>query len=282
MSTAQPAPPKTPSNRRRLPKPQTENACASPCPSSRRSPIPTISIRCNVEPSVDFTFVMPGTPLPQRSDLIILPGSKATLADLRFVEAQGWDIDLRAHLRQGGAVLGICGGYQMLGRSVSDPAGLEGIRRPRRRLEPARSRHRTSGDRRRPVTGTARSRARASTAMKYMSAVPTAPRPRAPSSISMTAAWTVPSTAAAMCSVLLHGLFADDAMRASVTCPSRQLQRASPMTNAVEVVSTRCAAAMETHLEIDAMLAIAALRRSILSDARPGRSCSPAPARNMN
>ncbi len=80
-----------------------------------------------LEPSVDFTFVMPGTPLPQGCDLLILPGSKATLSDLRFLKAQGWDIDIRAHLRQGGAVLGICGGYQMLGRSVADPAGLEGI-----------------------------------------------------------------------------------------------------------------------------------------------------------
>ncbi|MFY8143709.1 MAG: cobyric acid synthase, partial [Caulobacter sp.] len=78
------------------------------------------------EPGVEFAFVPPGAPLPGDMDLVILPGTKATLADLDFVRAQGWDIDLRAHLRRGGRVLGICGGYQMLGRRVADPEGVEG------------------------------------------------------------------------------------------------------------------------------------------------------------
>jgi adenosylcobyric acid synthase len=56
----------------------------------------------------------------------VLPGSKATLADLAFLRAQGWDIDIAAHLRRGGRLLGICGGYQMLGRWVRDPGGIEG------------------------------------------------------------------------------------------------------------------------------------------------------------
>jgi adenosylcobyric acid synthase len=77
------------------------------------------------EPGVTLELVSPGRPLPL-SDLILLPGSKATLADLAALEAEGWDIDIKAHARRGGAVLGICGGYQMLGRSIADPAGLEG------------------------------------------------------------------------------------------------------------------------------------------------------------
>ena len=72
-----------------------------------------------------LVFVRPGEPLPI-ADLIILPGSKATIADLKFFREQGWDIDLLAHARRGGRVLGICGGYQMLGKSVSDPHGMEG------------------------------------------------------------------------------------------------------------------------------------------------------------
>jgi adenosylcobyric acid synthase len=56
----------------------------------------------------------------------VLPGSKATIADLAFLRAQGWDIDIKAHHRRGGLVLGLCGGYQMLGRSVADPLGIEG------------------------------------------------------------------------------------------------------------------------------------------------------------
>jgi adenosylcobyric acid synthase len=55
-----------------------------------------------------------------------LPGTKSTLGDLAFLRSQGWDVDLKAHVRRGGAVLGICGGYQMLGRSVHDPDGLDG------------------------------------------------------------------------------------------------------------------------------------------------------------
>ncbi|HWK33689.1 MAG TPA: cobyric acid synthase [Hyphomicrobium sp.] len=79
-----------------------------------------------LEPSVDLTFIKPGTPIPGDAALVILPGSKATIADLQALRDTGWDVDLRAHLRRGGQVLGICGGYQMLGRTISDPAGMEG------------------------------------------------------------------------------------------------------------------------------------------------------------
>jgi adenosylcobyric acid synthase len=79
-----------------------------------------------VEPEVDFAFIPPSRPLPGDADLVILPGTKATLADLAFLRAQGWDIDLAGHVRRGGRVLGVCGGYQMLGRTLSDPDGVEG------------------------------------------------------------------------------------------------------------------------------------------------------------
>jgi len=78
------------------------------------------------EPAVDLAFVPPGQPLPADADLVILPGSKATLADLAFLRSQGWDIDLLAHHRRGGQVMGICGGYQMLGTTIADPEGIEG------------------------------------------------------------------------------------------------------------------------------------------------------------
>jgi adenosylcobyric acid synthase len=78
-----------------------------------------------MEPSVRLVFVRPGEALPI-ADLVILPGSKATIADLKFFREQGWDIDLFAHARRGGRILGICGGYQMLGKSMSDPHGMEG------------------------------------------------------------------------------------------------------------------------------------------------------------
>ncbi|HAF40538.1 MAG TPA: cobyric acid synthase CobQ [Sphingobium sp.] len=79
-----------------------------------------------LEPAVDLRMIGPGQPIPAEAALVILPGSKATIADMRALVKQGWDIDIRAHHRRGGAVLGICGGYQMLGRSIGDPEGLEG------------------------------------------------------------------------------------------------------------------------------------------------------------
>ena len=79
-----------------------------------------------LEPDIDLGFVPPGRPLPGDADLVILPGTKATLADLAFLRAQGWDVDLAGHVRRGGRVLGICGGYQMLGRAIADPQGIEG------------------------------------------------------------------------------------------------------------------------------------------------------------
>jgi adenosylcobyric acid synthase len=78
------------------------------------------------EPAVDFAFVPPGQALPGDADLVVLPGSKSTLSDLAMLRAEGWDVDLVAHVRRGGRVLGLCGGYQMLGRRIADPEGVEG------------------------------------------------------------------------------------------------------------------------------------------------------------
>jgi adenosylcobyric acid synthase len=78
-----------------------------------------------LEPGVVLVMVSPGTPIPE-ADLIILAGSKATIPDLGFLRAQGWDIDILAHHRRGKPVLGLCGGYQMLGRTIADPLGVEG------------------------------------------------------------------------------------------------------------------------------------------------------------
>jgi adenosylcobyric acid synthase len=78
-----------------------------------------------LEPNVRLVFVRPSEPLPV-ADLVLLPGSKATIADLAFFREQGWAIDLLAHARRAGQILGVCGGYQMLGRRVADPQGIEG------------------------------------------------------------------------------------------------------------------------------------------------------------
>ncbi len=78
------------------------------------------------EPGVELRWIQPGQVIPADTDVVILPGSKATRADLELLRRQGWDIDILAHVRRGGRVIGICGGLQMLGRIVRDPQGIEG------------------------------------------------------------------------------------------------------------------------------------------------------------
>jgi adenosylcobyric acid synthase len=78
------------------------------------------------EPDVAVEIVPAGRALPGDADLVVLPGSKATRSDLARLRAEGWDIDLAAHVRRGGWVVGLCGGFQMLGRRVADPQGMEG------------------------------------------------------------------------------------------------------------------------------------------------------------
>ncbi len=78
------------------------------------------------EPATTVEIIQPGQPLPGDADLVLIPGSKSTIADLKDFRAQGWDIDLAAHIRRGGHVLGLCGGYQMLGREIIDAQGIEG------------------------------------------------------------------------------------------------------------------------------------------------------------
>jgi adenosylcobyric acid synthase len=79
-----------------------------------------------LEPHVDVRLVRRGEAIPGDAALVLLPGSKATIADLAAFREAGFDIDLKAHVRRGGRVLGLCGGFQMLGRSIADPDGIEG------------------------------------------------------------------------------------------------------------------------------------------------------------
>jgi len=78
------------------------------------------------EPDVSVEIIPPGRALPGDADLVLIPGSKSTIGDLNYLRAQGWDIDILAHHRRGGHVLGLCGGYQMLGQTIDDPEGVDG------------------------------------------------------------------------------------------------------------------------------------------------------------
>ena len=109
------------------------------------------------EPDVRVELVEPGHPLPADADLILLPGSKSTIGDLKALYEAGWDIDLKAHARRGGRVLGLCGGYQMLGTRLNDPDGTEGPAGAIAGLGLLQAETRLGGDKRLvAVTGTAR------------------------------------------------------------------------------------------------------------------------------
>ena len=98
----------------------------SPFRSCPASPISTISILSRSKARSVSSWCRSGETLPVEAALVILPGSKTTIADLAAFRREGWDIDLFAHLRRGGHVLGLCGGYQMLGKVIRDPTGIEG------------------------------------------------------------------------------------------------------------------------------------------------------------
>jgi adenosylcobyric acid synthase len=112
------------------------------------------------EPGVRLTMLRAGQALPADADLVIVPGSKSTRGDLAFLRKQGWDIDIKAHARRGGHVLGLCGGYQMLGHTIADPEGIEGaagsdpglglldvhtVMTPEKQVSPAMATHVPSG-----------------------------------------------------------------------------------------------------------------------------------------
>jgi adenosylcobyric acid synthase len=107
---------------------------SGPSSSSRVIAVPMLARIANfddldplgMEPGVRLLFVRPGEPIPGNADVVILPGSKSTIGDLGYLRVQGWDIDIKAHVRRGGHVLGLCGGYQMLGNSIADPDGVDG------------------------------------------------------------------------------------------------------------------------------------------------------------
>ncbi len=79
-----------------------------------------------LEPNVELRFIRPGNPIPQEVNAIVIPGTKSTIGDLAFLREQGWDHDIIAFARGGGRVIGVCGGYQLLGKAIHDPNGIDG------------------------------------------------------------------------------------------------------------------------------------------------------------
>jgi len=210
------------------------------------------------EPGVRLEIVEAGRPLPGDAALVLIPGSKSTMADLAHFRAQGWDIDLAAHVRRGGHVLGLCGGYQMLGRRISDPEGLEGTDResrglglldietrmqPEKRVTLTEARHRATGL---PVSG-------------YEIHL------GATSGPDCARAWLEvdgrPEGAASadgrVMGCYLHGLFAADGFRAAFLGMLGQKSDPRDYDAGVEATLDALADHLERHLDLDAVLALA-------------------------
>ncbi|NTT87678.1 cobyric acid synthase [Tabrizicola fusiformis] len=210
------------------------------------------------EPGVNLVMVRPGEAIPGEARLVILPGSKSTRGDLAFLRAQGWDVDLAAHVRRGGHVLGICGGYQMLGRVVADPQGIEGpagetaglglldiatVMTPDKRLSRVSARHVDSGL---PVEG-------------YeihigQSHGPDCARPFA--QIEGRNEGAVSASGRIMGSYL-HGLFLSDAFRAAFLAGLGIAAAPRRHGAEVEAVLDALAAHLEAHLDVPGLLALA-------------------------
>lgn len=210
-------------------------------------------------PGVSVEIVPPGRALPGDADLVLLPGSKATIADLTFLREQGWDIDLLAHHRRGGRVLGLCGGFQMLGLRIEDPDGVEGppggtkglgllevvtVIGREKRLARVAGRH--------PATGTA---LEGYEIHMGRTAGPDMARP-----------WLevegrpegAQSSDGLVRGTYLHGLFAADAFRAAMLAELGVTGPGIDWDGSVEATLDALAAHLERHLDLDALLGLAA------------------------
>jgi adenosylcobyric acid synthase len=209
-----------------------------------------------LEPGVSVEIVEPGRPLPP-GDLIILPGSKATRADLAALRGQGWDIDILAHHRAGARVLGLCGGFQMLGRTIADPDGLEGsvgtsaglgllevdtVLGDRKELRAEHAISALTGD---PLTG-----------YHMHMGVTSGPGLERPFARIGAAADGAVSADGTVMGTYLHGLFAADAFRRNFLGAAA----ASSTLNyeaTIDATLDALAAHLERHLDLDALLSLA-------------------------
>jgi len=211
-----------------------------------------------LEPGVSVAMVRPGQAVPGDADVVIVPGSKSTRGDLDYLRVQGWDVDLAAHRRRGGRTLGICGGYQMLGRSIADPEGIEGpagvseglgfldvetVMTPEKRLTWVTGKHLVSGA---PVEGYEIHIGRTEG--------PDRARPLFRIGGEEEGAQSADGRVAG---AYLHGLFAGDAFRRAWLAALGVEGAGVAYEAEVEATLDALAAHLEAHLDLDAMLEVA-------------------------
>ncbi len=210
------------------------------------------------ESGVRLTMLRAGQAIPGDADMVILPGTKSTLGDLAFLRDQGWDIDLRAHHRRGGRILGICGGYQMLGTHIHDPDGVEGppamaeglgfldvgtVMTPKKRLHETRATHAATGE---VFTGYEIHIGRTDGPDRTRPFAHVAGRPEG----AISANGRVQGS-------YLHGMFCDDGFRSAWLRPLGAGGGETAYADGVEITLDALAQHIEAHLDIAGLLACA-------------------------
>ncbi len=210
------------------------------------------------EPGASLHVVARGQPIPADADLVIIPGTKSTRGDLAFLRNQGWDIDLGAHVRRGGRVLGICGGYQMLGRTIADPDGIEGAPGTSeglghidvettmcgdKRLTRTQARHVSSGL---PIDG-----------YEIHMGQTTGPDCARPFALIDHQPDGAISANGRITGTYLHGMFANDAFRAAFLSSLGAQTSSHAYATHIEATLDSLALHLETHLDVAALFALA-------------------------
>ena len=214
------------------------------------------------ETDVEVVFVPQGQPLPGDADLVLLPGSKATIADLKQFRAEGWDIDLLAHMRRGGRVVGLCAGYQMMGRKISDPDGIEGPPESVEGLGLLDLETVLAGDKAlHEATGVEKTTGRPVYGYEMHMGRTTGPGLERPMlDLNGRADGGISADGLAM-GCYLHGIFADDGFRTAFLAQFRQGREAGLAYEAlVERTLDQLADHLEAHMDLDHLLEIARAR----------------------
>ncbi len=210
------------------------------------------------EPGLRMTMLEAGRAIPGDADLVILPGSKSTRADLAFLRDQGWDIDLRAHHRRGGRILGLCGGYQMLGRLIDDADGIEGAPGQANGLAMLDVETKMTGDKRLTETRAVHAATDTEfTGYEMHKGRTDGPDRTRPFALVSNAPEGATSADGRVMGSYLHGMFRDDAFRRAFLKDLGAAPSNLDYDGTVEATIDALAAHMETHLDLDRLFALA-------------------------
>jgi len=210
------------------------------------------------EPAVALLRVRPGAALPGDADLVVLPGSKATIADLAALRAAGFDIDIAAHARRGGMILGLCGGYQMLGRTIADPCGIEGAAATVEGLGLLDVATTLSGEKRlEPVRGTTSDGMPFSGYEMHIGATEGPDRVRPFARLADGSPEGAVAADGRVIGTYIHGLFADDRQRAAWLARFGAGSASLAYEDLIERTLDALAAHLAAHLDLDRLLRLA-------------------------